>query len=85
MTETIRRLLQEHGRLHVPVENLSDDADLYGAGLTPFAAIHVMLALEEAFDVEFPVAMLRRESFKSIKAIKAGLNELQASVARQAA
>lgn len=85
MTETIRRLLQEHGRLHVPVENLSDDADLYGAGLTPFAAIRVMLALEEAFDVEFPVAMLRRESFKSIKAIKAGLNELQASVARQAA
>jgi len=31
--------------------------------LTPFAAIRVMLALEEAFDVEFPPEMLRRQSF----------------------
>jgi acyl carrier protein len=85
MTEMIRRLLQQHGRLHTPVENLSDDDDLYGAGLTPFAAIRTMLALEEAFDVEFPVAMLRRDSFKSINAIKGCLDELVASVARRAA
>ncbi|PPD42489.1 MAG: acyl carrier protein [Methylocystis sp.] len=86
MIETIRRLLQDNGRLHTPIETLSDNADLYQAGLTPFAAIRTMLALEEAFDVEFPVNMLRRQSFSSINAIVACLNELKpAAVARQAA
>ena len=51
MIDKIRRLLQEHGRLHTPVEHLSDSDDLYSAGLTPFAAIRTMLALAEAFDV----------------------------------
>jgi acyl carrier protein len=32
-----------------------------------------MLALEEAFDVEFPPEMLRRQSFSSIDAISACL------------
>jgi acyl carrier protein len=77
MIDTIRRLLQEHGRLHVAAETLAAGSDLYDAGLTPFAAIRVMLALEEAFDLEFPVAMLRRQSFASIDAIVACLNELQ--------
>lgn len=86
MIETIRRLLQENGRLHTPIETLSDNADLYEAGLTPFAAIRTMLAIEEAFDVEFPVTMLRRQSFSSINAIVACLNELQPhAAARQAA
>lgn len=76
MIETVRRLLQEHGRLHVPVQDLAHDANLYDAGLTPFAAIRTMLALEEAFDVEFPVTMLRRQSFASIDAIVACLVEL---------
>jgi len=35
----------------------------------------VMLALEEAFDVEFPAEMLRRQSFSSIDAIKACLQQ----------
>ncbi len=86
MNETIRQLLQENGRLHTPIEALSDSADLYEAGLTPFAAIRTMLALEEAFDVEFPVTMLRRQSFASINAIAGCLNELHPrAVARQAA
>lgn len=86
MIEMIRRLLQEHGRLHSPVEGLSADADLYDAGLTPFAAIRTMLALEDVFDVEFPVDMLRRQSFVSINAIAACLAKLlPADAARHAA
>ena len=76
MTDMIRCLLQEHGRLHTPIETLSDDADLYQAGLTPFAAIRTMLALEDAYDIEFPVDMLRRQSFASISAIQGCLNSL---------
>jgi acyl carrier protein len=85
MIETIRRLLQENGRLHTPIETLPDNADLYQAGLTPFAAIRTMLAIEEAFDVEFPVEMLRRQSFSSIDAIVACLDKLHPAEARQAA
>ena len=85
MMDTIRRLLQEHGRLHTPVEQLSDSDDLYSAGLTPFAAIRTMLALEEAFDVEFPVSMLRRQSFASINAIGACVGEVVSPGERRAA
>ncbi len=85
MMNTIRRLVQEHGRLHMPVEQLSDADDLYGAGLTPFAAIRTMLALEEAFDIEFPVSMLRRQSFTSINAIRDCVNQLLTSAERRAA
>lgn len=85
MIETIRCLLQENGRLHTPIETLSDSADLYEAGLTPFAAIRTMLALEEAFDVEFPVGMLRRQSFVSVNAIAACLSELHPAANRKAA
>ena len=86
MIDQIRRLLEENGRLHTPVDTLSNNADLYAAGLTPFAAIRTMLAIEDAFDVEFPVQMLRRQSFASIDAIVACLAELKPeAVARQAA
>jgi acyl carrier protein len=79
MHEIVRRLLAEHGRLHSPVETLSSGADLYEAGLTPFAAIRVMLALEEHFEVEFPVRWLRRQTFSSIDAITECLEELEAT------
>jgi acyl carrier protein len=85
MIETIRRLLQENGRLHTPIDTLSDSADLYEAGLTPFAAIRTMLSIEEAFDVQFPVEMLRRQSFVSVNSIAACLNEIAPAAARKAA
>jgi acyl carrier protein len=76
MNETVRRLLEEHGRLYTPVQDLASDANLYEAGLTPFAAIRVMLALEEFFEIEFPVGMLRRQSFASIDSIVTCLRDL---------
>ena len=56
--------------------SLADDADLYQAGMTSHASVNVMLALEGAFDVEFPDRMLRRGVFESIAAIRAALQEL---------
>ncbi len=76
MNNLIRRLIAEHGRLPVLAESLADEQDLYAAGLTSFAAVQLMLGLEEAFDIEFPERMLNRRSFASIAAIKACLLEL---------
>ena len=50
----IRSILKEHGRLTKDAAALADDADLYQAGMTSHASVNVMLALEDAFDVEFP-------------------------------
>mgnify|MGYP001071301504 CR=1 FL=1 len=76
MREKIYRLLAEHGRLPVDATSLGNDQDLYAAGLTSFAAVQLMLALEDEFDVEFPERMLNRRSFASVDAIAACLEEL---------
>lgn len=67
--QIIRGILERHGRLSVPIDELSDDSDLYHAGLTSLATVSLMLALEEEFDVEFPDSMLGRKTFGSIDAI----------------
>jgi acyl carrier protein len=76
MDDKIRDLLDEHGKLAVPVADLADDADLYQAGLTSHASVNVMLALEDEFDLEFPERMLRKKTFESVSAIREALTEL---------
>jgi acyl carrier protein len=75
-TEQIRTIVREHGRLAVDIATLSDDSDLYQAGMTSHASVNVMLALEGAFDVEFPDRMLRRKVFESVAAIRGAIEEL---------
>jgi acyl carrier protein len=74
--ETIRGVLNDHGRLAVPVESLADDTDLFGAGMTSHASVNVMLALEDEFDFEFPEKMLKKSTFESIDAIRSAVTEL---------
>lgn len=50
----IRAVLKTAGCLQSGAETLGDDSDLHAAGLTSHATVSLMLALEEAFDVEFP-------------------------------
>lgn len=75
-SESIRRILKEHGRLSVDAATLADDADLYQAGMTSHASVNVMLALEGEFDVEFPDHMLKRGVFESVAAIRTAIDEL---------
>jgi acyl carrier protein len=76
VTGNIRSVIRVHGRLPVDVDDLSDDADLFQSGMTSHASVNVMLALEDAFDVEFPDHMLKRSVFESITTIRAALDEL---------
>ena len=78
-TETIRRILKEHGRLSKDVDSLKPESDLYEAGLTSHASVNVMLALEGEFEIEFPDHMLKRSVFESIAAISEAVGELQAA------
>lgn len=77
---TIRAVLEAHGRLGVPASSLGDDDDLYQCGLGSHATVNVMLALEDAFDVEFPDALLKKATFRSVAAISGALQSLGVSV-----
>jgi acyl carrier protein len=76
----IRRVLRAHARLSVPVDELSEVDDLYQAGMTSHASVNVMLALEDAFDVEFPDRLLRKTTFASIIAIRTALLDVKSTV-----
>jgi len=73
---TIRGVLDAHGQLPVAATSLRDGDDLYQRGLTSHASVNVMLALEDAFDVEFPDDLLRRDTFRSVEAIRGALSSL---------
>jgi acyl carrier protein len=77
MKATIRNILGEVARLDVPLANLADDADLYAAGLSSLATVHVMLALENAFDIEIPDQMLTRQLFRSVDSLAAAVERIR--------
>ena len=77
----VRDILKEHGRLSVDVDALPEDANLFQAGMTSHASVNLMLALEDAFDLEFPDSMLKRSTFETIASIAAAVESLQEQVA----
>ena len=72
----VRTVLKNAGCLQVDVDSLADDADLYAAGLNSHATVNLMLALEDAFDIELPDRLLRRTTFASVGAIAKALGEV---------
>jgi acyl carrier protein len=81
VNDEIRQVIEDHARLPVDLESVSDDADLYEAGMTSHASVNLMLGLEDHFDVEFPDRMLKRSVFESVNAIAAALSELRTEAA----
>jgi acyl carrier protein len=76
--DEVRALVVQHGRLMVGAEAIAPETDLYEVGLTSLATVHLMLALEEHFGVEFPDRMLGRRTFESVRAITEAIDELRA-------
>jgi len=74
--DQIRAILEKHARLTTSVSELSDNSDLYQAGLTSLTTVNLMLALEDHFDIEFPDRMLGRKTFESIEAMAEAIDEL---------
>jgi acyl carrier protein len=77
MLERIQEIIKDHARLAVDPADVSESTDLYSLGMTSHASVNVMLALEDAFDVEFPDRMLTRSVFGSMGAIRNALTELE--------
>jgi len=77
----IREVLDGYAKLQVPAADLADDDDLYRQGLTSHASVSVMLALEDAFGVEFTDDMLRKSTFESVATIRDALTRIGAQAA----
>ena len=74
--DTIHRVLDTHGKLSGPASDLAVDADLHAAGMSSHASVNVMLALEDALDIEFPDALLTKATFSSIENIRVAVDSL---------
>jgi phosphopantetheine--protein transferase-like protein len=74
----VRAVLFAHARLEADVDALTDDDDLFDAGMTSHATVTVMLELEEAFGVEFPDSMLEKRTFASVGALSGAVDQLLA-------
>ena len=70
ITDEIRQIVAVNGKLALDVSTLTEDDDLFDAGMTSHANVNVMLALEDAFDIEFPEKLLRRSTFQTLAAIR---------------
>ena len=68
--DRIRDVLAAHGRMAVDPREVDSQADLYELGLTSHASVDVMLALEDAFDIEFPDEVLKKSTFASVRNIE---------------
>ena len=79
MNATIRATLKTAGRLSVAVDTLSDGDDLHNAGLTSFGTVELMMALEDAFGVEYPDRMMNRRQFAPSGSIAAASRQLTGS------
>lgn len=74
--DKIRAVVAKHARLSVDANTLSEDSDLYEAGLTSLTTVNLMLAIEDAFNIEFPDNKLGRKTFESIRSMSEVIEEL---------
>ncbi len=75
--KAIRAVLDARAGLSVPARRIRTGDDLFALGLSGLAAVDVMLAVEAAFGVEFPKAMLRKANVQSIDVLMGCLRALQ--------
>ena len=75
--QRIRAVLDTHARLTGPAAALGAGDDLYAAGMTSHASVNVMLALEDAFDIEFPDELLTKSTFCTLERLEDAVARLQ--------
>ncbi len=73
ITDAIREVLDSSARLAVQSSTLADDDSLYQQGLTSHAVVNVLMGIEDRFDIEFPDALLRRDTFESVDSLRVAL------------
>jgi len=77
LVDDVLEVVKKHCRIP-GAEHFTATTDLYAAGLSSLTSVHLMLALEERFDVEFTDELLARRTFQSAEILADGIERLQA-------
>lgn len=73
--DDVLQIVVQHGRIPNS-EALTPTTNLYEAGLSSLTTVHLLLAIEDHFDVEFPERLLARRTFESVQSIAEAVEEL---------
>lgn len=76
VTQIIREVLAQHGKLRHDVTGVRDGEDLYAHGLASHATINVVMALEDELDIEIPDELLTRKTFQTIASMRDAISPL---------
>ncbi len=76
MRDRLRAMVASMNLLPVPVDGLSDQDNLFDAGMTSFGSVQLMLAIEEALDVEFPNSLLTRKTFATFGDLTSAVEQM---------
>ena len=76
MRDRVRTIVASMNLVPVPLEGLTDEDNLFDAGMTSFGSVQLMLRIEEDFDIEFPNALLTRKTFATLGALIAAVEQL---------
>lgn len=81
MNSKLREILAQWAGLDVPIASLPDNANLYDAGMSSLATVKILMAIENAFNVEIPDEWLTRELFTSVASLSQAIKQLQSDEA----
>jgi acyl carrier protein len=77
MKERIQKIVKDNAGLGAGFEGIDYSTNLYRAGMTSYASVVLMIALENEFGLEFPDGMLSRSVFESVDSIANAIESLQ--------
>lgn len=80
MKNELRQIIKDTAHFEVSMDSISDDDDLYEAGLSSLNTIQLMLAIERHFNIEIPDQMLNRHLFQSVNSLADAVTTLQCGV-----
>ena len=76
MRDRVRTIVGSMNLLSVPLDGISDDDNLFDAGMTSFGSVQLMLAIEEEFNIEFPNSLLTRKTFATLDGLISAVEQL---------
>lgn len=76
MRDRVRAIVGSMNLVPVPVEGLTDEDNLFDAGMTSFGSVQLMLAIEEEYDIEFPNSLLTRKTFATLGGLISAVEQL---------
>lgn len=77
IAETVWEIVDKQLKLSEHSHDLDPADDLWGLGMSSLNSVGLMLAIEDAFGIEFPEKLLNEATFRSVNTIVAAVERTQ--------